>query len=206
VKIYLAGKIAKSDWRHVLVPALRGAHNKAAGVDRWGSVPMAYGLEYVGPYFVSCDHGCAHGGEHAWIGGGCIASPYDLPSRRTTAQLCRDAIRRCDVFFVWMDGAETAHGTLVEIGLAHAYGKPIILADKQPPEPVLCEYCRFLQVVGDQIADPDRGRHWDGQCECQPYNQELWFAYQHATRVIHSDSAPSAFAAFIRRLKRAGFP
>ncbi len=51
--VYFAGKIGKNDWRHGLVPALRG-HD-------WGDCAIdTEAYRYVGPFFVSCDHGCNH--------------------------------------------------------------------------------------------------------------------------------------------------
>lgn len=206
MKVYLAGKIAKSDWRHDLVPHLRGEYvdDGADSVDEWRTVPMLFGLEYVGPYFASCDHGCAHGGEHAWIGGGCIgmqtSDGSNLPTRANTALLCRSAIEKCDAFFAWMDGGETAYGTLVEIGMAHALGKPIYLASSwEAPEPEPCDHCKS--------GDSDPYQAWRCSCAIAPYgfgaisnpelgrqyNPDLWFAYQQARCILNAGDAVAAF-------------
>ena len=43
------------------------------------------------------------------------------------AQYCLEEVKNSDVVFVWVDTADTV-GTLVEIGAAHARGKPIFIA------------------------------------------------------------------------------
>jgi len=67
-KLYLAGKVEKNCWRHSLVNKLREAD--------WDNAPLLAAVEiggetfdYVGPFFVSCDHGCYHGdGTHGCLG------------------------------------------------------------------------------------------------------------------------------------------
>ena len=75
MKIYLAGKIKKNDWRGALVPWLEDLMpedwHKTVTLDMDGR------NEYVGPFFVACDHGCAHGSNgHGAVGGGCSVSLY----------------------------------------------------------------------------------------------------------------------------------
>lgn len=67
-KIYLAGKVSKRCWRHKIVRDLRSAD--------WENAPLRSAVcvngeafDYVGPFFVSCDHGCYHGdGTHGCLG------------------------------------------------------------------------------------------------------------------------------------------
>lgn len=70
LKIYFAGKIGKNDWRHKLIPGLRGAwlgHDCGEGVgDLIALQPVTWEqdgltLHCTGPYFVGCNHGCFHG-------------------------------------------------------------------------------------------------------------------------------------------------
>jgi len=70
LKIYFAGKIGKNDWRHKLIPDLRGAWNGIECGESVGDLnelqPVTweqdgFDLQCTGPYFVSCDHGCFHG-------------------------------------------------------------------------------------------------------------------------------------------------
>ena len=57
-RVYIAGKISKCDFRHHIVAGL-----KDHPFDQTELVTP--GFIYVGPFFVSCDHGCYHGnGTH----------------------------------------------------------------------------------------------------------------------------------------------
>jgi len=67
MRIYLAGKIAKNDWRHEVVTNLGRALVIGDQWSRWPVLEKAvFGAhDYVGPFFISDDHGCAHGaGAH----------------------------------------------------------------------------------------------------------------------------------------------
>lgn len=70
MKIYLAGKVGANDWRHGVVSGLRDAFPQSGG---WpytddpapGRFPVLERAilgehDYVGPFFVSCDHGGFH--------------------------------------------------------------------------------------------------------------------------------------------------
>jgi hypothetical protein len=70
LKIYFAGKIGKNDWRHKLIPGLRGAWLGTECGEIVGDLnelePVTWEqdgltLHCTGPYFVGCDHGCFHG-------------------------------------------------------------------------------------------------------------------------------------------------
>ena len=117
--LYLAGKISKNDWRHGLIPNLRG-HLWAAGP----IVTPTY--EYVGPFFVACSHGCAHGpNSHGVIGGeGCFESSM---TQRWVISNNKSAIEKADLIFAYINATD-CHGTLFEIGYASALGKRIIVA------------------------------------------------------------------------------
>jgi hypothetical protein len=150
VRIYLAGKVGKGDWRHDIVKGLHGAMDGLQFPCEWpvlGGAIHADGSrhDYVGPFFTSCDHGCTHGPNSHGIDGTspyCSPSLHDLGQSATTHDLpdlrsaifaqCVRAIRGCDLFFAWLDDA-TAYGTLVEIGIAHALGKHLCLACSEPP-------------------------------------------------------------------------
>ncbi len=169
-RIYLAGKIAKNDWRHDLVPMLRKTYS-FNDIDEWAKewtpTPMyRKDFHYVGPYFVSCDHGCAHGENNHGAGAndaGCIEPmfPYRPHYMQQAIQedvmiRCRQAICDCDVFFAWLESPCTAYGTLVEIGLAAALGKTIVIGS-------------------DDI------------------HEDLWFAYKQADAVISLPSPELSF-------------
>jgi hypothetical protein len=77
MNIYLAGKIDRNDWRHTIVADLRTAFNE----DFYDGISHKHGPivadpsyrwpvlrrsifnhhNYTGPFFISCNHGCAHG-------------------------------------------------------------------------------------------------------------------------------------------------
>lgn len=126
MKIYLAGKIAANDWRHGIVKELRDAM-----VDKWESPwPVLRGAilgrhDYVGPFFVACDHGCYHGENSHGVGaksGGCGGKQMH---RRQVAENCLSAIDKADFVFAWIESAD-CFGTLYELGYADAKGKEIL--------------------------------------------------------------------------------
>ena len=181
MKIYLAGKIARNDWRHDIVYASNELDEMyyTNSSDEWSAIPIpGTDLAYVGPYFEAQGHGCAHEfGHHG-----------TTSARQKTAERCRAAIRNCDVFFAWLE-CGTAHGTMVEIGYAYALGKNIIIA--RPPRDVRCDECFDCQTFGCHPND----------CNCN--RDELWFALEHATAVIHADDAVTAFQTAARQLQDA---
>jgi len=143
ISVYCAGKIAKNDWRHELFPTLRsavsaGAYNTSEQPDlgpdllRDGSPGRFQGGDvylYGGPFFLSCDHGCAHGRDtHGQGPNAC----FDVPrsdhgvtfAPETVAARCLEWLRWCDVVFVWLD-SPTAYGTIAEIGYARGIGLPV---------------------------------------------------------------------------------
>lgn len=153
MKIYLAGKIAKNDWRHDLVPSLRWMSNQFGMPNEsgdWNPHPIwpcltgeLLGHDYVGPYFQGDDHGCGHGpSTHGNAGHGDTGCIQGGPSRWMVAQNCYAAIRSCDIFFAWLgdhgeaEGVRTAYGTLVEIGYARALGKTIVIGTNHRLDPL----------------------------------------------------------------------
>ena len=152
MNVYLAGKIAQGDWRHAIVPGLRDAIHNEAPTDGWETIPFSVpgekpssererGLHYVGPFFIACDHGCAHGrsnhgyaasnqnvmcGDNMWSEWGKPHDDKTYIAREETFDRCLAAIRSCDLFFVWLDQRD-AYGTLVEAGIAHTLGKRVYI-------------------------------------------------------------------------------
>lgn len=126
-KIYLAGKVSKNDWRHEHVRPSPGRSENGA-LEPWPTGHRVGEWEYTGPFFVSDDHGCAHGptSHGAGIGGFC-GGGYLGPDRPDVLARCLEAIRRADIVFAWLDD-ETAYGTIAEIGYAKGLGKFIIVA------------------------------------------------------------------------------
>ena len=117
-RIYLAGKIKKGDYRgqYYQDPDLPVEHERF-----W----------YVGPYFISCDHGCFHGdGKHGVAAGRGHKDSWE-PScgggmdRHSVVSLCCKWISRCDIFAAEVNTGD-CYGTLVEAGIAAAMGKQIV--------------------------------------------------------------------------------
>lgn len=146
MRIYLAGKVAKHDWRHDIVgDGLRGADGNMSWRNQ--EIELPGGHIYVGPFFVSCDHGCSHFvGEHGITKEMCFgdrgfqqeyeghapsaranrAPGPDIASgelatynerRRYVFGQCCGAIERADLVFAWLDDP-TAFGTIWELGYA----------------------------------------------------------------------------------------
>ena len=115
--LYLAGKIGKNDWRHELVPGLRD--------QAWNDGPIkTNSFLYIGPYFVSCDHGCSHTpGGHGMVQE-CIEPHY---TRGDVIRLNMDAIAEADLVVAYIT-APDCHGTIFEIGVATAKCKRVVMA------------------------------------------------------------------------------
>lgn len=141
--IYLAGKIGPNDWRHELLGhSLRGTweydYDAEQMAPQWPVITNGVlgAFDYVGPYFISDDHGCGHGPNTHGCGrdGVILCSPdQNLPKRPQVRDLCLTAINAADIVFAWLDDP-TAYGTLVEIGYAKAHGKKIVIAAPEQPE------------------------------------------------------------------------
>jgi hypothetical protein len=129
-RIYFAGKIAKHGWRERVCgdPCRASAYDTAFLLDPDTTVECA-GFDYGGPFFVSCDHGCAHGpASHG--AGLTYCTDDDITSsavqnrRRDIWRVNRERIRLADVVFAYVDEAD-CFGTFIELGFAAALGKPI---------------------------------------------------------------------------------
>jgi len=103
--IYMAGKVQgyeamSSTWRHNIADERFTGYKHefySIGAENDRVLP---GILYAGPHF-SDNHGCLMAHDRALY-----------------------QIRECDAVFAWID-SEDAYGTFVEIGFAHALGKPI---------------------------------------------------------------------------------
>jgi len=128
-KIYMAGKISMNDWRHDYAH-IRGSHP----LEQW-SAPFKDTelLVYVGPFFASCDHGCAHGNALHAIGStetgfldGCqTPDTDDQQYRRRVHDASIQRIDWADIVIAVID--DDAHGTIFEVGYAIAKGKQVFL-------------------------------------------------------------------------------
>ena len=129
MKVYLAGKIGKNDWRTEIVGGHAGLDD-AALAEGWPTLVGAVlgRHDYVGPYFVACDHGCAHGRDTHGVSNdrvGCGAESRN--PRGLVVERCLLAVERANLVFAWVDSV-TAYGTLFELGYARALKKPIVVA------------------------------------------------------------------------------
>lgn len=157
--IYLAGKIDKNDWRHSIVDGLREAIfeppcttgevpqdtwpilENSINPEEWSTedvtVTEPYSLgsfNYVGPFFVGCDHGCFHGdNQHGYIDrinfhtGKYKSRPTATYYQSMVVNLCKQAIEKADIVFAWIDRPD-AYGTIAEIGYSVALGKPTFVS------------------------------------------------------------------------------
>ena len=111
--LYLAGKMSKDNWRHGLVPGLRG--------HTWEKGPISTpGFKYTGPFFQSCDHGCLHGPSTHGVGAGVGTCTEEITySAADIIRLNDTALRNADLVFAYITATD-CHGTMVEIGIAAA--------------------------------------------------------------------------------------
>lgn len=154
--IYLAGKISKGDWRHDVVP-LRAAWGRDNSGEMptvgWPVLPKSVlgTFDYVGPHFISDDHGCAHGRDRHGCGAGdYVCGAYPGPTRERMRDLCLSAIYRADIFFAWLDDP-SAYGTLVELGFATALRKRVVIGVPREGVEAL-EDMWFAQTCGLRIV------------------------------------------------------
>lgn len=135
-RVYLAGKIRKSCWRHGLVSGLRDHH--------WGLGPLVQkNFICIGPFFISCDHGCyhqrnTHGISNHQLG----ACPPDINfGPPQVAALCRQKVSEADLVFCFIDSPD-CYGTVAEIERAHVFGIPVVIA------------------FAPDIAEPEKNDFW----------------------------------------------
>jgi hypothetical protein len=132
LKVYLAGKIGHTDWRHQLFP-LRdwwsGDCHDSEEPPKTGPVIEVDGIkvECGGPFFIGCDHGCYHGetrhGQlsafetgHGVQDGGISAISFQsrMTERARVFGRCVTWLKQSDFLFCYIDG-EGAYGTICEV-------------------------------------------------------------------------------------------
>ena len=151
MKVYLAGKISKNNWRESLdgyrafsidasdVADDINTENQNAELFEtyFGELPVISKHPYIevtGPFFLSCDHGCYHGEGTHGVGAtidkdldhtlgysGCSGTTF---SRNEVVRICKNQIDRADMLFAYINSAD-CYGTLFEIGYASGTGKPV---------------------------------------------------------------------------------
>jgi len=156
LRLYLAGRIVKGGgWREKVLGHRPMSVSDGEILDGpWGDFPIPGSIHFVtGPWFISCDHGCAHReNAHGILGGGCLTDvvPGHLGNRWTIVERCLDAIDRCDVFFAWLEPG--AYGTVAELGYAKAKGKEIVVAMDVEHEMEISDLW-FARHMADRIID-----------------------------------------------------
>jgi hypothetical protein len=108
MRIFLAGKIARSDWRHEIVDGLDAMLETGNFDIGWPVMEDAiYGKhDYTGPYFREIQK--------------------MLPEQKVH-RLCLQAIGRSELVYCWWDD-DTAFASLIELGYATALAIPYIIA------------------------------------------------------------------------------
>ena len=128
-KVYYAGKIDKMDWRHSFYTKLRGFNFDGTSQFWSKEVLQINGIEYSGPYFMSCDHGCYHGdGTHGVGAGEGTASMCDVDRIKAEVVIdkCYEFIRSSDIVFCYIDSSD-CFGIITEIGYAKSIGKKLFI-------------------------------------------------------------------------------
>lgn len=129
VRVYLAGKVSRRDWRHGLVPCLEFVEGE---IDwRLHHVIFSAGdsklsLLCSGPFFVGSGHGLGHGdATHGCAEGN--SAPLSPVAREHVHTQCTNAIYNSDVVLAWVDDL-TCYGTIWELAYAQAIGVPTVVA------------------------------------------------------------------------------
>ena len=173
--IYLAGKVSQTCWRHSIVPGLRSATEHGSAL-QWDPIYIGERkFAMTGPFFASCDHGCAHGpSTHGQAETDCTPRPkghHQLDWADDVRSACLRAIDDASDFFAWIETAD-CFGTLIEAGYAKARGKRIVVA-----------YARGLLDSIKRVSNDYQsgGAH------------DMWFLDSIADGMIVADSALDAF-------------
>lgn len=129
-KVYLAGKIDGPPWRAEIAPAPRCEENRcdASYADEHEALDRKFMLEFpqfvmTGPFAIDDGHSSSWPASHG--GPARVGEPEAARQARIFALSMR-RIGMADFMFAHINELD-AFGTIVEIGAAHAIGKPIFL-------------------------------------------------------------------------------
>lgn len=183
MRVYLAGKISRDDWRKH-IDGYRPFSMDAADIvddenDRnihlddfekhFGELPVISKHPYIqvtGPFFLSCDHGCYHGNKTHGVGAvewkdisghgeTCSGCSGYSFTREEVMQICLHQVHRSDMMFAYIDDP-TCYGTLFEIGFAKSAGKTVVVMfDKQET----ADEMWFIAESVDAVFVLDTKRH-----------------------------------------------
>lgn len=133
-KVYLAGKIDGPPWRAEIAPPPMPSKNRREAIfaDEAQALDPKFALDcggfvLVGPFAIDDGHSSSFATDH----GGVAATKYGLSieerdARRRIHALSMRRLAMADFVFAHLNELD-AFGTLVEIGAAHALGKPNFL-------------------------------------------------------------------------------
>lgn len=200
MKFYLAGKISYHGWRTRICPSIRDA----VPGDEIKTIKPEHAC--VGPYFISCDHGCCHGDTTHGAGYGCGGgSDLDwwvrnktrahnyLGRRGLVSSMCLEAIRESDIVFAWID-SDTAYGTIAEIGYAHALGKEIWIGySEEFMNSFFANVDTYTYVVSDGVVK--RCPEYTGRRAAEE-THNMWFIDQMASKIVVADDPARVFKVF----------
>lgn len=180
-KIYFAGKIGVSDWRHSLVVSekiQKGSHSLLRNHDYWGIwdkskmyeyLPFSDNLIYSGPFFISDDHGCCHGESKHGAGIDCGENVHI--TKKDIFNGCIEQISHSDYIFCWIDSLD-CYGTIFELGMAHNMRKKIFIGIDKRLEPQKSNFCKCGNDFSGNLDNVGKGCCHSGRLT-NP--DDLWF-------------------------------
>jgi hypothetical protein len=161
INIYFAGKVMPAkdwslgfsfDWRSEILGIDVGEYRPIKQVGKYYPIDKYFG--YAGPFFSPCGEHFSGDGFHGmndWdyvVTTGGVAVPgcpellpiFELDDyvKKSTFNRCKANIKTADWIFCWINSMD-CYGTLVELGMAEAYGKKIFIGIPWAGEiPVSC--------------------------------------------------------------------
>lgn len=167
LKVFCAGKIGfhthRADWRYGLLANgedfFFATRREYTANPQGKLLDMVFGCKYTGPF--SYDGLGGHGEGNARI-----IDNHGMEYPDLVVADCQKRICSSDVFFTWID-SEDCFGTLVELGYAAAFNKPIWIGCSE-------------SHAGDDLGTP-------------PGN--LWYAFASASRIKVASTPQAAFSA-----------
>ena len=164
LKVYLAGKISKNDWREAFINIYR--KDGYFGSDLSPMMRKFFFTHYgqsiskdlliTGPFFIACDHGCFHGSGTHGVGVNketCDGESLGGLQEKDVVDICLTQITNSDIVFAYIDDV-TCYGTIAELGYARKKNKKIFIIFKSTK---IADELWFVKNMADQyiIIDGD---------------------------------------------------
>lgn len=173
-RLYFAGKIKKNDWRHDLAPNLRGLIYPSDDDSTLFDPEFTLDCDnfiYGGPFFVSCDHGCFHGPANHGVGivlneGGDdpVHGRFIAERRAAIFNINAARLKHADRVFAYLEDVD-CYGTLVELGMAAAWGKPIAIGVARSVDLERCDdLWMAMQTAGRRLYLGSAMECWAQYC------------------------------------------